>query len=115
MTLDDDRQEMIRLSRLIDSGVTELREASSRLAQAEFDYRKGKAIAWSDCPDGIADFRRAWVDAETAELRQARDEAEGDRATAIEALRARRQQLSAYQSFMAATRAEAELARTGPH
>lgn len=113
MTLDDDRQEMVRLSRLIDAGVTELREASSRLAQAEFDYRKGKAIAWAESPDGIADYRRAWVDAETADLRQARDEAEGDRSTAIEALRARRQQLSAWQSYKAADRAEAEFVRTG--
>lgn len=105
---------MLRLSRLIDAGVTELREASSRLAAAEFEYRKGKAVAWSDCPDGIADFRRAWVDAETAELRQARDEAEGDRTTAIESLRSRRQQLSAWQSYKAADRAETEFVRTGP-
>lgn len=116
--------EVRRLSSLIDGGVTALREESHNLAQAENTYRKAKAEAWVRCPtdesgvkagdrEWTAARREAWVDAETADLRMARDVAEGMRQAALEAVRARRAQLSAIQSLLAADRAEAEFARTG--
>lgn len=114
-------EEVERLSRLLANGIAELRKQSELLAEAESEYRKGKAIAWLSCPKYRSDGdkvqaaeREAWVDGETADLRKARDLAEGLRQAALEAVRSRRTQLSALQSLMAANRAEAEFARTGP-
>lgn len=47
------------------------------LADAEKAYRVGKLEAWQRAPAGIGAFRSAWVDAETADLRHARDVAKG--------------------------------------
>jgi hypothetical protein len=116
--------EALRLSGLLDAGIAQLREASIAVAGAERDYRKSKAQAWVECPrddhggratDWTAGKREAWVDAQTADLRYTRDLAEGVRAAATEAVRARRTQISMLQSLMNAHRAEAELAGTGPH
>jgi hypothetical protein len=117
--------EAFRLSGLIDQGVTALREQSKALATAERNYRRSKAEAWVRCPNDPHDRkggdrewtaarREAWVDAECADLRYERDLAEGMRQAALEAVRARRAQLSALQSILAAERAEAEFARVGP-
>lgn len=109
-----------RLSRLIDAGIEAMREQSAALALSEHDYRKAKAEAWVRCPrdegtkkDWTAGRREAWVDAETAGLRYKRDVAEGMRQAALEAVRARRTQVSVLQSLLNADRAEAEFARTG--
>lgn len=111
-----------RLSRLLDGGIDALRTASHKVAESERDYRKAKAEAWLRCPrdegttrDWTAGRREAWVDAETADLRYERDLAEGVRASAQEAVRARRTQVSMLQSLLNAHRAEAEFARTGPN
>lgn len=109
-----------RLSRLIDAGIEALRTQSHVLAEAENRYRKARAEGWVRCPkepakDWTAGRREAWVDADTADLRMERDIADGMQRAAIEAIRARRQQLSALQSLMNADRAELELARTGPN
>lgn len=117
--------EAARLSRLIDAGIEMLREQSKALAAAENVYRKAKAQAWVRCPNdppGVkagerewtAARREAWVDAECADLRYDRDLADGMRHAAMEAVRARRAQMSALQSLMAADRAEAEFSRVGP-
>lgn len=114
--------EVRRLSQLIDAGITALRHQAEALADAENEYRKGKAEAWLRCPvDRPGDQRvwtssrrEAWVDGETADLRRARDVAEGLRQAALEAVRARKTQVSALQSLLAAERAEAEFTRTGP-
>ena len=110
-----------RLSRLIDAGVEALREQSKALAEAERAYRKAKSEAWVRCPrdeagsrDWTAGRRESWVDAETADLRYHRDIADGMRSAALEAVRARRTQVSVLQSLLSAERAEAEFARTGP-
>lgn len=116
--------EAIRLSDLLDKGLAELRTQSVALADAEQDYRKGKQEAWARCPvddpsvkagerEWTAARREAWVQAQTAELRRRRDFADLMRSTALEAVRTRRTQLSAIQSFVAADRAEAELHRYG--
>lgn len=100
-----------RLSDLIDKGVQALVRTASDLADAEHAYRLAKAQAWVHADRELAKDREAQVDAATADLRRARDIAEGMRQAALEGLRSRRVQLSALQSIMAATRSEMELAR----
>lgn len=104
-------EEARRLSTLIDRGIAALRDSAKSAAHAEHDYRHAKAEAWQIVGEGLADEKRARVDAMTAELRMARDIAEGERQAALEAIRSRRSQLSALQSILAATRSEIELAR----
>jgi len=106
--------EVQRLSALIDDGIKALTSLAREVAESEFDYRKAKAIAWQTAPPGTVPMREAWVDAETAERRRRLDLAEGSRSAALEAVRSRRQQLSAVQSLLAAHKAEADFARTGP-
>lgn len=113
-------KEMMRLSRLIGEGINEMRNQAQAYAEAEHVYRLAKSKAWMEAPremDGrkvTAGEREAWVDAKTADERKVRDIADGLRQTALEAVRSRRTQLSALQSYLAAERAEAEFARTGP-
>ena len=122
MDLREAQEEAQRLSRLIDDGIRALREQSQVLAARERDYRRGKAEAWVRCPrdsdprvrNWSAGRREAWVDAETADLRYERDVADGMRSAALEAVRARRAQLSALQTLLNAHAEEAKLARTGP-
>lgn len=126
MTPADMRDEAFRLSKLIDAGVDALRAQARALAVAENEYRKARAEAWLKCPNDppevargrtrewTASRREAWVDAHTADLRMERDIAEGLRRAALEAINARRTQLSALQSLLNAHRAEAEFVRTAP-
>lgn len=125
LSLTEARDEMIRLSQLIDGGVATLRQQSIDVALAEANYRKAKAEAWARCPNDDAGVkagerewtaarREAWVNAETADLRLERDHAESMRDAARESLRSRRTQLSAWQTLVNAHQAEAEFARTGP-
>lgn len=115
-TMPDLISEAMRLSRLIDKGVDALRRAASDAATAEHVYRKAKAAAWATVRsegDRTAAHMQAEVEFRTADQRLERDLAEGERQAALEALRSRRQQLSAVQSLAAAHRAEAEHARYG--
>lgn len=125
MNLAEAADEMKRLSRLIDGGIEAMRDQATALANAEHAYRQAKAQAWVRCPSddhGIkagerewtAARREAWVDAETADLRRTRDIADGMKQAAIEAVRARRGQLSALQTLVNSHTAEANLAGTGP-
>lgn len=111
--------EFMRLSRNLDKGITAMRSAAVELAEAENAYRKGKSQAWVACPNDppsvkagerewTAARREAWVNAETADLRRARDLAEGKRQAAIEAVRSRRTQLSALQTLLNAHKSELE-------
>lgn len=108
------QQEVSRLSTLIDEGIKALTNFARETAEAEHDYRKAKAIAWQTAPPGTVPMREAWVDSETAEQRRRLDLAEGSRSAALEAVRSRRQQLSAVQSLLAAYKAEADFNRTAP-
>lgn len=127
MTLDlaEAAEELRRLSKLIDSGVDVLRKQGFVLAEAEQAYRVAQAEAWVRCPNDAPEVRagerewtaarrEAWVAADTAPLRKARDEAETLRDTARIALRARQSQMSALQTLITAHRAEAEFVRTSP-
>lgn len=102
-----------RLSGLIDNGVKALTNAATELAEAEHLYRLARAEAWHHT-EGTARQREDEVNAMTAAERRVRDLAEAGRMSALEALRSRRQQLSATQSLAAAYRSEAEVARYGP-
>lgn len=115
--------EMRRLSRLADQGVDALRRAADDAAKAEHMYRLAKARAWVESSQlenpvtgkpETAGAREAWVNGETADARLGRDTAEALRLASLEALRTRRQQLSALQSWLAAERAEIQLATYAP-
>lgn len=115
--------EMRRLSELCDKGVTALRQAADDVAKAEHMYRHAKARAWVESaalvhpetgkPESAA-AREAWVNGQCADARLGRDTAEAARLAVIEALRTRRQQMSALQSWLAAERAEAQIASYAP-
>ena len=115
-TVADFTDEAVRLSGLLDSGLTALREQARAVADAEAAYRKGKAEAWvgTATEDLLAKEREAQVDAATADLRRTRDLAEARARAALESVRSRRTQISALQSLLAAHRSEAEFARTAP-
>lgn len=110
--------EMRRFSDLIDRGIKAVVERTTAYAEAERTYRRVKAEAWvrvrDELPQSVAKEREAWVDSESADARFVRDVAEGERQAALEAVRARRAQLSACQTLANAYTAEAEFARTGP-
>lgn len=108
------QQEIDRLSRLIDEGIKSLASAAHEVAEAEHDYRKAKAIAWMEAPPGTVPVRESWVDSETADKKRRLDVAEGMRVASLEAVRSRRQQLSAVQSLLAAYKADADFHRTRP-
>lgn len=111
--------EMRRLSDLLDKGIAALRDQALSLASAEADYRRGKSRAWvqivkheDDGSKRLAAQLEAEVNEMCAELREARDIAEGLRQAALEAVRSRRTQISALQSLLNAHKAEAEFVRT---
>ena len=116
VTLEELAGEMRRLSSLLDKALVVLRSASGEHAEAEHAYRLSRGRAWAmTAGQGmVVPEREAAVDAGTADERLARDLAAALEKSALEAVRARRQQLSALQSLMAASREEAALARTGP-
>ena len=102
-----------RLSDLLDKGVSALRQSAIQYAEAEHLYRREHALAYLQT-DGTVAEREAKTYVMVGELRRDRDIADGVRSAALEAVRARRTQLSALQSLLAAHRSEADLARTGP-
>lgn len=111
--------ELERLSLLLEEGLDTLRGEVIEFATAEATYREAKAKAWLEAPEGgrgqaTVPEREAWVNARTAPQRFSRDLADGLRQAALETVRSRRTQISAYQSLMAGERAEAEFVRTGP-
>jgi hypothetical protein len=112
------KTELLRLSRLLDQGLSALRDQAREFAEAEAEYRRLKATSWIEVlralPEATVAQREAWVNGATADARLRRDLADGLRQAALEAVRSRRGQLSALQSLLAAERAEADFARTGP-
>lgn len=112
--LDQFADEFARLSAQLEQALTGLKDQVREYAEAEHAYRKAKAAAWLTSPKGTVPEREAWVNGETAEQRRRRDLADGLRQGALEAVRSRRQQISALQSRFAAHREEAGIARYGP-
>jgi len=103
--------EAVRLSALIDKGVSALRDAAVAYAEAEHEYRERQAMAYLEMEQGTVAEREAHVYAVVGDWRRRRDLADGQKLAALEAVRSRRAQLSALQTLIAAHRAEAELAR----
>jgi len=112
-TMDQLVDEARRLSALLDKGVQALRSSAIDYAEAEHHYRHEHAVAYLQTEGTVAE-REAKTYVIMGELRRDRDIADGVRAAALEAVRARRTQLSALQSLLAAHRSEADFARTGP-
>jgi hypothetical protein len=112
--LEDVAEDMRRYSRLIDQGLAALRDQTHAYAEAEREYRKAKAQTWLVAPEGTVPERTAWVEGQTADLRYARDLADGMRQAALEAVRSRRAQVSMTQTLLNADREEMAFSRTGP-
>ena len=113
-TLNELMTEARRLSTKIDEGVQTLAKSATTLAEAERQYRQEKARLWVETEATTAAERTVLVDGHSANLRYDRDIAAGLERAALEALRSRRQQLSAIQSILAAHKAEAEHDKYGP-
>lgn len=120
LDLSEAAAEMHRLSDLLDNGLEALRKFAVQAAEAERSYRHSKAASWVETPHEKAGRkltaveREAMVNAATADERYARDVAAGMERAALESVRSRRAQISAYQSLLAAERSEMDLARAGP-
>lgn len=112
--------EFFRLSTLLDQSLNWVKQKVHEYAQAERDYRVAQATAWQMAPRYRDDMkltageREAWVNGETADLRQTRDTADGLRQAGLEAVRSRRAQISALQTLLNAHQEEARFVRMGP-
>ena len=105
------------LNELIAKGVRYLREMNEHAATTEESYRKGRAAAWANVKaegDRTAKHMEDEVDARTAQLRRERDIAAGEVRAAMEVIRLRRQQLSAWQTDQNADGEEFDHAMYGP-
>lgn len=98
----------------LDDALSYLSSQTKKYAEAENVYRHARARAWVVAPQGTVAEREAWVDGETADVRKARDLAEGMKKAGVEAVRSRQAQLSAWQSMASILRSELELAKYGP-
>jgi hypothetical protein len=85
-----------------------------KAADLERQYRKLRAVKFVQAPQGSVEWKKTWVDAETADLRYQRDIAAGQVKSALELVRQRRQETSLLQSEAASHREEARFALTGP-
>ena len=107
--------EMLRLSKLIENGIEILKTATSDEATTEDAYRRAKAEAWigwvstGGKKDRVADREQAVVLA-TADERLKAKLAAAVKLSALEAVRARKTQLSALQTVSNSVKAEIELA-----
>lgn len=113
MTPAEMSQEGRRLSQLLDGALAFLKEQIKAAAEAERDYRKAKAEAWVQAPDGTAASKEAWVNGKTADLRYQRDIAAGMEKASHQAIRSRMAQISLLQSVANAHRADAHNDRFG--
>lgn len=115
-TIHEAFDEVKRLSALLDRSLQTLRKAGQDHAGHEYAYRKARGQAWAVTAGRglVVAEREAMVDEMTAEHRRDRDNAASLEKSALEAVRSRRQQLSALQSLMAGMREEAAFMRTGP-
>lgn len=114
MTTQEATEELKSLSRQLHGALDWLRDTADDSADKERQYRKARALAWVENSEGTAGFREAQVDSQTADLRYERDLAEKLERAAIEKIRAVRQEVSAWQTLLAAHRSEAEFSARGP-
>jgi hypothetical protein len=102
------------LARLLDEAHQYYDEKVEAVAQAEQDYRRGRHEAHVRCPGGTVDEKKAWVDADTSDLRFLRDIAAGHVKGGLELIRTQRQKLSYLQTWANYSKEEAAFSRTGP-
>lgn len=114
MNLTEAQEQMRSLSNQLHGALDWLRESAKDSSAKEREYRKARALAWVNRTEGTAGFREAQVDADTADLRYERDLAEKLEKAAIEKIRGVRQEIGAFQTLLAAHRAEAEFVAKGP-
>jgi hypothetical protein len=107
-------EELIRLSRRLDTAQVELKRAALRQARKEHAYRKAKAEAYPQA-EGTVQAREATVDRVCERERLQAKIAGALRDAAMENVRNLRAQLSALQSVCASVRSEMELAGKGPN
>ena len=113
-TLTELIHEMLRLSRLLEAGLDELRSAAAENAHADSEYKLRYSTALLQAEGKTVSDREAQAHIATGDARLRHKLAEGLLLAAQESVRSRRQQISACQSIANAARAEAEFARTGP-
>lgn len=110
--------EMHRLSTQLDDALEQLGTESQAFAHAENAYRHLVAATYArarvELDRVTVPERDAWVKGETADARLTRDLADVMRQVALETVRSRRAQISAWQTIANVDREEAGLARTGP-
>lgn len=105
------------LNRLIADGIDYLRWANKRAADAEKVYRTNKAQTWAQVKaEGgrTAEHMKDEVQSRVADLGEERDVAVGEVKAALEVLRLRRQQLSAWQTDQNGDGEEFDHAMYGP-
>lgn len=98
----------------LDEAQKQLHNALHSEANMEHIYRQERRKAFISAEAGTVDERNAEVDATCADARRERDRATGDAKAALEAVRNKRQSLSALQSIANSVREEAAFARVGP-
>lgn len=102
-----------RLSEQLDGALALLKQQIREAADAERDYRKAKAEAWVQAPEGTAAAKEAIVNGRTADLRHRRDIAVGMERACREAIHSRQTQISLLQSIANAHKADADMDRFG--
>lgn len=113
-SLDELIDEGMRLSRKLEDACDDLYEATERESSAENEYRKVKAVEWAGLRNMRVADAEAYVNGVTADLREARDLAQGQVRAGIELVRSLRTQVSLVQTAINTRREEAAFARTGP-
>ena len=113
-------QQLLEASRALDAALDELRSQTTAWASAERGYRHAKAVAYLRSEGRNVQERESNAEAvmfpagTLGDVRFARDQSEGLKVAALEAVRSRRAQLSAIQTLASLSKAEAEFARVGP-
>lgn len=114
LNLADIEKEIMRFSHLLDAGLAKLRETAQEYATADVAYKRCYSEAFLRASGTVSEREQV---ATSAALQERHDvkHLEGLNVAALEAVRSRRTQISALQSLLAAHKAEAEFARTGPN
>lgn len=102
--------ELLRISKELDSAHDHLVQASRQAADTERDYRKMRATAYVRIQAKTVGEREAQVDLMCNQERHEAHLAEALKVAALEKVRSLRAQLSAAQSIASSVRVEAELA-----
>jgi len=106
-------QQLLQAVRDLRDAMAELETRSRDAAQFDRAWRLAKAQSYA-ATEGTIPEREAAVERETAHLRFEAKASEDLRVSALEAVRSHRTIVSAFQSVVSASKAEAELAKWEP-